>query len=456
MPAGKREVMWPRLVASKILRKTLGSNNFVADFPSNDTEIISTDSAELPSCLGQKSLCSKRVILNDYQERHSYKVFVSTWNVGGVAPSENFNIEELLDTSNTSCDIYVIGFQEIVPLRASNVLGSENSRITMKWNSLIRETLNKKTCIQETDNNKNEAGKPKEKETSFPTNDGKSRENGNLTPEFRCIICKQMVGILISVWVRSDLRPFVRNPSVSCVGCGIMGCLGNKGSVSVRFRLHETSFCFVCSHLASGGREGDERYRNANAAEILSRTSFPKGASLDLPRKILDHDRIILLGDLNYRISLPERETRLLVDGEEWDALLQNDQLMMELMVGQVLEGWQEGTIKFPPTYKYHPNSDEYYGHVESKKGEKKRAPAWCDRIIWFGHGLKQHLYTRGESRLSDHRPVKAIFTTEVVVSRRLKGLQSFFLSERFERIKLPSTDGHRRSSFKIKNKYTP
>jgi len=255
----------------------------------------------------------------------------------------------------------------------------------------------------------------------------------SISPEFRCIISKQMVGILISVWVRNDLRTYIRSPNVSCVGCGIIGCLGNKGSVSVRFRLHETNFCFVCTHLASGGREGDERYRNSNVAEILSRTGFPKGPSLDLPQKILDHDRIILLGDLNYRISLPEIETRLLVDKGEWNALLQNDQLRMELADGQVFEGWQEGTIKFAPTYKYYPNSDDYFGGVDGKKGKKKRAPAWCDRIIWFGVGLKQQLYTRGEISLSDHRPVKAIFTAEVRVSRRLKGLRGFYRSERFE-----------------------
>lgn len=28
--------MWPRLVANKILKKRLGSNNFVADIPSNN------------------------------------------------------------------------------------------------------------------------------------------------------------------------------------------------------------------------------------------------------------------------------------------------------------------------------------------------------------------------------------------------------------------------------------
>ncbi|KAI8538576.1 hypothetical protein RHMOL_Rhmol09G0114600 [Rhododendron molle] len=373
------QVMWPRLVAGKILRKRLGSNNFVADFPINSIE---------SSLYDQSLICSKIICnMDDHVEIQKYK------------------------------------FQEVVPLRASNVLGSKNNRNTRKWNSLITEALNKKTISQHR-NEDNHIG--------FQPKDRKSVES-SISPEFRCIISKQMVGILISVWIRNDLRPYIQNPNVSCVGCGIMGCLGNKGSVSVQFRLHETSFCFVCTHLASGGREGDERHRNSNVAEILSRTGFPRGPSLDLPRKILGHDRIIVLGDLNYRISLPELETRLLVDKGEWNTLLQNDQLKMELTDGQVFQGWQEGTIKFAPTYKYYLNSNHYFGGVEGKKDKKKRAPAWCDRIIWLGMGLKQHLYTRGELSLSDHRPVKAIFSTEVRVSPRLKGLRSFLRSERFE-----------------------
>ncbi|KAB2610004.1 type I inositol 1,4,5-trisphosphate 5-phosphatase CVP2 [Pyrus ussuriensis x Pyrus communis] len=394
--------MWPRLVANKILRKQLGSNNFVADFPSNEVSeelILETPSVDQPS----SNLTS--TVFNHHKDTntHKYKVFVSTWNVGGVEPQEDMNMEDWIDTSS---DIYVLGFQEIVPLKASNVLGSENSKICMKWNSLIREALNKKR-----------------------------HNNINNPPDFHCIVSKQMVGILISVWIRSNLRPFIRNPSVSCVGCGIMGCLGNKGSVSVRFRLHETSFCFVCTHLASGGREGDKKLRNSNISDIFSRTSFPRGPLLDLPQRILDHDRVIFLGDLNYRISLPEATTRSLVDIRAWNILLKHDQLMMQLKEGQVLEGWNEGAVEFAPTYKYCPNSDVYYGCPPGKKGEKRRAPAWCDRIIWRGEGLKQHVYSRGESKLSDHRPVNAIFTAEVGVLRTLRGYHSFFLSDKLDRV---------------------
>ncbi|KAA8532415.1 hypothetical protein F0562_032447 [Nyssa sinensis] len=137
--------MWPRLIASKILRKRLGSNNFVTDIPSKEETLL-----ELPS-LNDPEFLSSKTMFNDLEETvtQNYKVFVSTWNVGGVAPTDDLDMEDLLDTYKNSCDIYVLGFQEVVPLRAANVLGSENNRITLKWNSLIRETLNNKSYSRE-------------------------------------------------------------------------------------------------------------------------------------------------------------------------------------------------------------------------------------------------------------------------------------------------------------------
>lgn len=43
-----------------------------------------------------------------------------------------------------------------------------------------------------------------------------------------------------------------------------------------------------------------------------------------------------------------------------------------------------------------------------------------CDRILWYGKGLKQLEYIRGDLKLSDHRSVSATFMAEVeVVSHR-------------------------------------
>ncbi|KAJ6890833.1 LOW QUALITY PROTEIN: type IV inositol polyphosphate 5-phosphatase 9-like [Populus alba x Populus x berolinensis] len=433
MAENQEEVMWPRLVTKKILGERLRSNNnFVADFPSNAEASSLLDI----SSLGPPSLSENNILNQRKHNFQNYKVFISTWNVGGIAPQDDLDIADWLDTPNNMCDIYVFGFQEMVPLRASYVLGSENSKISMKWNSLIREALNKKIqhCLEKQQYN-NKLGRKQE-----TAEDEKAIFESSIPEGFRCVISKQMVGILISVWIRSDLRPYVRHLKASCVGCGIMGYLGNKDLCQLDF-IYMKQASALCSSSFRRQR-GDEKHRKTDVAEIFSRTSFPRGPS-----------RVILLGDLNYRISLPEATTRLLVDRKEWNALLENDQLRMELMSGQVFEGWREGLIKFAPTYKYCLNSNVYFGCVEGQKGGK------CDRIIWHGEGLQQRLYTRGESNLSDHRPVKAIFTAQVEVSSTLKGLQKFFLSERFDQIttkfdQMSSSDKFRcrgRSSFKLR-----
>ncbi|KAJ7970226.1 putative Type I inositol polyphosphate 5-phosphatase [Quillaja saponaria] len=222
-------------------------------------------------------------------------------------------MEDWLNTQNNSADVYVIGFQEIVPLNAGNILGFKNSKISKKWNSLIEAALNNRIPVRPV-----EEDKIAEPQKVYPLKEHTSVENDN-SQDYECIISKQMVGVYVTVWVHSDLRQYIQHPSVSCVGCGIMGCLGNKGSVSVRFCLHGTSLCFVCSHLASGGREGDQMRRNSNAADILHHTSFPAGPLQDLPQKILHHKRVVWLGDLNYRIYMSNSETQSLVKRREWN-----------------------------------------------------------------------------------------------------------------------------------------
>lgn len=57
--------------------------------------------------------------------------------------------------------------------------------------------------------------------------------------------------------------------------------------------LHQTSFCFVCTHLTSGQKEGDELRRNADVMEILKKTRFPRVNGADeekSPETILEHE----------------------------------------------------------------------------------------------------------------------------------------------------------------------
>ncbi|URE47805.1 type I inositol-1,4,5-trisphosphate 5-phosphatase [Musa troglodytarum] len=227
------------------------------------------------------------------------------------------------------------------------------------------------------------------------------------------IISKQMVGIYLSIWVRRSLRKHIQNLKVSTVGVGVMGYIGNKGSISVSMSIYQTPFCFVCSHLSSGEKSGDELRRNADVQEIHRRTQFSTVASAGLPKTIHDHERIFWLGDLNYRVDLSFEKTHELIASGNWTLLAERDQLKRELKKGRAFDGWTEGVMNFPPTYKYEFNSTNYVG--DDQKGGR-RNPAWCDRILSFGKGVRLLDYKRAELKLSDHRPVTAVFMAEVEV----------------------------------------
>ncbi|XP_062118139.1 type I inositol polyphosphate 5-phosphatase 8 [Humulus lupulus] len=348
------------------------------------------------------------------------RTFVGTWNVGGMAPHGGLNLRDWLK-SPTPADIYVIGFQEIVPLNAGNVLGAEDKGPAGQWISLIREALN--------DNEFEPSDYNKQGRMSFSdllSLEEDVKDEVEVGPRYRLAASKQMVGIFLCVWVRSDLCSLISNLKVSCVGTGLMGYLGNKGSVSISMSLSGTSFCFVCTHLTSGEKEGDEVKRNSDVMEILKKTRFnsssstsspSSGESSSPPQTILEHDKMIWLGDLNYRLvagSSGDCETHELLNKHDWEALVEKDQLRIQQGGGRVFQGWEEGPIDFAPTYKYIANSDHYVAQTSNKSKHKQRTPAWCDRILWKGEGVKQMWYGRGESKFSDHRPVYALFSVQI------------------------------------------
>ncbi|CAI8609460.1 unnamed protein product [Vicia faba] len=539
---GKRsEVFWP----STVMKKWLNIKQKVYDFSEDEADTETESDDDDTSCKDYKTRRHKRgkseTLRVQYINTKEVRVTIGTWNVAGVPPCNDLDIEDWLCTKKPA-DIYIIGFQEVVPLNAGNVLGAEDNKPISKWEEIIRRTLNKssehetkqksysapsspvrtnssldtqmnqlamvdegeKTIIgieknlqlrkiydidlqtildwpeSPLDETRNFDSTPKLRRVlsssakiGFNLMDSASmygygkkslyRSSGNLSllwrekqqetvprvvdvsdmssdeendsfdelqdkkdvsekshPKYVRIVSKQMVGIYVSVWVQRKLRRHIHHLKVSPVGVGLMGYMGNKGSVSVSMSVFQSRMCFVCSHLASGQKDGAEQRRNSDVNEILQRTRFSSVFDSDQPRTIPSHDQIFWFGDLNYRINMSDGEVRKLVGLKNWDELMNYDQLSNELCNGHVFEGWKEGLVNFPPTYKYEFNSDKYAGKF-TQEGEKKRSPAWCDRILWIGKGIKQLEYQCAANKLSDHRPVSSIFLVDVEVIDRRK-----------------------------------
>ncbi|GLU11190.1 hypothetical protein SLE2022_279500 [Rubroshorea leprosula] len=369
------------------------------------------------------------------------RIFVGTWNVAGRSPvgSLAVDLDKWLNLREAA-DIYVLGFQEIVPLKTRTVIGAEDPTEATNWNLLIGKTLNNRfgspwlTPLLNpiSSHNYHYASTPDcQRRMSFsgtfrtPMRE-RSRKQLQLPQytgsEYQLVATKKMVGVYISVWMKTELlrKCCVSNVKVCLVACGIMGYLGNKGSVSVSMIIEGTSFCFIAAHLASGEKKGDEGRRNHQVTEIFRRTLFPRSSEDDNkshPLTILGHDQIFWLGDLNYRLYLEDTLARHLINQQDWKALQQFDQLRKEQEDGGVFQGWKEGNIEFAPTYKYSSsNCNHYSGGFPSRSGEKQRTPAWCDRILWYGKGVKQLSYLRSEIKFSDHRPVSALFSAQIEV----------------------------------------
>lgn len=246
-----------------------------------------------------------------------------------------------------------------------------------------------------------------------------------------------LVGLFTCVFIKQKERDRVRNISAAEVKRGMGGLHGNKvsslfvfrvdlvsdnyqGALILRFVLDDSSMCFINCHLAAG--QSQTAHRNNDIAAILEAESLPAEHSLNTRTDhfvnggdgsmILDHEICILNGDLNYRIDSMSRNVVIdAVRQNNLPKLLDRDQLLASKRKNPSfrLRTFTEAPITFAPTYKYDVNSDEY------DTSDKKRSPAWCDRILYHGVGkVKQTEYRRHEVRASDHRPVSASFKMRV------------------------------------------
>ncbi|OXG49265.1 type I inositol-1,4,5-trisphosphate 5-phosphatase 1 [Cryptococcus neoformans] len=353
--------------------------------------LLSVDWIDKQLTARQSSFCTFRPV----------NVLICTWNIDSAKPTDlngsvaNAHFLEDVLRSVDSPDIIVFGFQEVIPLTdkkytAKTLLFGNKSKdggaAADRVSHAYRHWLEKlQSAVQ----------------MASPSN----------CPYIK-IHSESLVGLFTCIFVKQSEKISLRDLDITTVKRGIGGIYGNKGAIVSRLVMDDTSICFINVHLAAG--QSQKASRNADLAGILEdKAIFPPADELPFVHGgcgtgILDHEMVFLNGDLNYRIDQRRENVISSIANGELAYLLEHDQLRKEMRTNHAfrLRNFEEAPITFAPTYKYDPGTHDY------DSSEKRRIPAWCDRILYKKSPRVQALnYQRYEPTVSDHRPVSAGYT---------------------------------------------
>ncbi|XP_039875133.1 inositol polyphosphate 5-phosphatase K [Simochromis diagramma] len=316
------------------------------------------------------------------QTVEDFRLHIVTWNVGSATPPDDITSLLGLNVGDGNTDMYIIGLQEVNSMINKRL---KDALFTDQWSEVCMERLSPFGYV--------------------------------------LVTSQRMQGVLLLVFAKYFHLPFLRGVQTETTRTGLGGYWGNKGGVSARMSVYGHTICFLNCHLPAHMENSDQRMEDFES--ILQQQQFEGQAATG----VLDHDVVFWFGDLNFRIDdLEMQVVKSAIDNNKFSILWEKDQLNMAKDSETVLEGFQEGPLKFPPTYKFDVGTNTY------DTSGKKRKPAWTDRILWrlratapagagkrgsisgltSGAKVTQHNYrSHMEFTVSDHKPVSSIFTLQ-------------------------------------------
>ena len=326
----------------------------------------------------------RKIVMGPRVNYNKFKLHVVTWNVASVDPSPQ-DIESLFlpQSSFMHSDLYANTDMMIVGLQEAyqNVQETLSSSMPLIGKDPMVEAF-----------------------SSFLAKKGFAR-----------LASSRLLGILTMVFVKRPLLCYISAVETCTTKTGLGGWLGNKGASSIRFNLGDLTLCFTNCHLVPHNENNNKRVLELHD---IFETQLFETTRLPLTR-LLDHDIMVLFGDLNFRVEGKEAsEVISLLEQKQTHELLKMDQLRIEQVKGEespsMLYYFMEMPINFPPTYKYEPGTDSF---------TDTRPPSWCDRVLWRTHErrlpkmtdpdpqavMTQDYYSiHMQPRISDHKAVSA------------------------------------------------
>ncbi|XP_037793685.1 inositol polyphosphate 5-phosphatase E-like isoform X5 [Penaeus monodon] len=300
--------------------------------------------------------------LDRYIPKRSITIFIATWNMNGKVPPQNLEDFLLPEALEQVPDMYVVGTQE-----------SGGSR--SEWEVRLQAAI------------------------------GPSH----------VLFTSAIFGVLhLIIFLRRDLLWFCSVPEEATYSLRPGVAYKTKGGVGIGFQFFGTRMLFINSHLTA--HEEKQQYRIQNFRNICHSLDIPRLLPHKFKNKDVTHryDCVFWLGDLNFRLAVSRDHVfeRLKQPGREaYEHLLQWDQLSQAQQKGEAFTEFKEGTISFPPTFKYDPGTDHY------DSSSKQRVPSYTDRILFkSGRGAitcSSYNYCP-LFRTSDHKPVSGVYECKI------------------------------------------